>query len=96
MPELDLIEVFNSRTMLLRDSARTIELVKKHGLPCTAGSDAHVVREVGSAYIEMPEFNDAEQFRQALKQGRVYGHRTNPLIHSYGIRDRLVKLFRRS
>jgi predicted metal-dependent phosphoesterase TrpH len=96
MPELDLIEVFNSRTMLLRDSARTIELVKKHGLPCTAGSDAHVVREVGSAYIEMPEFNDAEQFRQALKQGRVYGHRTNPLIHSCGIRDRLVKLFRRS
>jgi predicted metal-dependent phosphoesterase TrpH len=96
MPELDLIEVFNSRTMLLRDSARTIELVKKYGLPCTAGSDAHVVREVGSAYIEIPEFNDAEQFRQALKQGRVYGHRTNPLIHSCGIRDRLVKLFRRS
>jgi predicted metal-dependent phosphoesterase TrpH len=93
---IDLIEVFNSRTMLLRDSARALELARRHDLPATAGSDAHIVQEVGSTYMEIPEFNDAEQFRQALKQGQVFGHRTNPLIHFYGIRNRLIKQFQRS
>ena len=96
IPDIDLIEVFNSRTMLLRDSARALELARRHDLPATAGSDAHIVREVGSTYMEIPEFNDAEQFRQALRQGQVFGHRTNFFIHFYGIRNRLVKQFQRS
>jgi predicted metal-dependent phosphoesterase TrpH len=96
LPEIDLIEVFNSRTMLLRDSARALEFAQKHALPGTAGSDAHIVQEVGSTYMEIPEFNDAEQFRQALRQGKVFGHRTNFFVHFYGIRNRLVKQFQRS
>ena len=96
LPDIDLIEVFNSRTMLLRDSARALELAQKHGLPGTAGSDAHIVREIGSTYMEIPEFNDAEQFRQALRQGKVFGHRTSFFIHFYGIRNRLVKQFQGS
>jgi hypothetical protein len=96
IPDIDLIEVFNSRTMLLRDSARALELARRHDLPATAGSDAHIVREVGSTYMEIPEFNDAEQFRQALRQGQVFGHRTNFFIHFYGIRNRLIKQFQRS
>jgi hypothetical protein len=96
IPDIDLIEVFNSRTMLLWDSARALELARRHDLPGTAGSDAHIVREVGGTYMEIPEFNDAEQFRQALRQGQVFGHRTNPLIHFYGIRNRLIKQFQRS
>ncbi len=93
---IDLIEVFNSRTMLLRDSARALEFARKHALPGTAGSDAHIVREIGSTYMEIPEFNDAEQLRQALRQGKILGHRTNFFIHFYGIRNRLVKQFQRS
>jgi predicted metal-dependent phosphoesterase TrpH len=96
LPEIDLIEVFNSRTMLLRDSTRALELARRHDLPATAGSDAHIVREVGSTYMEIPEFNDAGQFRQALRQGKIWGHRTNFLIHFYGIRNRLIKQFQRS
>jgi len=96
LPEIDLIEVFNSRTMLLQDSARALELARRHDLPGTAGSDAHIVREIGSTYMEIPGFNDAEQFRQALKQGQVFGHRTNFFIHFYGIRNRLIKQFQRS
>ena len=96
LPKIDLIEVFNSRTMLLRDSARALELARRHDLPATAGSDAHIVQEVGSTYMEIPEFNDAEQFRQALQQGKVFGHRTSFFIHFYGIRNRLVKQLQRS
>jgi len=96
IPDVDLIEVFNSRTMLLRDSARALELARRHDLPAIAGSDAHIVREVGSTYMEIPEFNDAEQFRLALRQGKVCGHRTSFFIHFYGIRNRLVKQFQRT
>ena len=96
LADIDLIEVFNSRAMLLRDSARALELAQKQGLPGTAGSDAHVAREIGSTYMEIPEFNDVEQFRQALRQGKVFGHRTSFWIHFYGIRNRLVKQFQRS
>ena len=96
LPEIDLIEVFNSRAMLLRDSARALELAQKQGLPGTAGSDAHIAREIGSTYMEIPDFNDAEQFRQALREGKVFGHRTSFFIHFYGIRNRLVKQFQRT
>jgi predicted metal-dependent phosphoesterase TrpH len=96
MPHVDLIEIFNSRTLLLRDTERARQLANKHSLPGTAGSDAHVVQEVGRSFVEMSEFNDAEQFRKALTQGKITGNRTSMLIHFYNIRNRLFKLLRRS
>lgn len=91
MPDIDLIEVFNSRTLLLRDSACALKLAQSHRLPVTAGSDAHTLQEIGNAYVELPEFNDTDQFRLALGQGQILGHRTSPLIHFYSIRDRVIK-----
>jgi predicted metal-dependent phosphoesterase TrpH len=97
LPNIDLIEVFNSKTVLLRYSQRALELAQKRGLPGTAGSDAHVVREIGSTYMEIPEFNDTEQFLQSVRQGKVFGHRTSLWMHFYiGIRNRLVKQFQRT
>ena len=97
LPKVDLIEVFNSKSMLLRDSARALELAQKHGLPGTAGSDAHVIQEIGSTYMELPEFNDVGQFLQSVQQGKVFGHRTSLWMHFYiGIRNRLVKQFQRT
>jgi hypothetical protein len=46
--------------------------------------------------MEIPEFNDVEQFQQALRQGKVFGHRASLWIHFYGIRNRLVKQFQRT
>jgi len=96
MPDVDLIEVFNSRTFLLQDSARALQFAQTQGLPGTVGSDAHVVREIGRSFIELPEFNDAEQFRLALGQGKIFTQRTSPLIGLYNIRNRLIKLLKRS
>lgn len=96
MSKVDLIEVFNSRTLLSRDAAHARELAQKYKLPGTVGSDAHVIQEVGRAYIEIPEFNDVEQFRQALVQGKIVGSKTSHLIHFYNIRNRLIKRLKRS
>jgi predicted metal-dependent phosphoesterase TrpH len=96
MPDVDLIEVFNSRTHLLRDSARALQLAQSHGLPGTAGSDAHTIKEIGRSFIELPEFNDAEQFRTALGQGKIFGRRSSPLIHFFNTKNRLIKRLKRS
>lgn len=95
-PDIDLIEVFNSRTYLLRDSARALQFAQSHGLPGTVGSDAHIIREIGRSYMELPEFNDAEQFRRALGQARIIRHKTGVLIHFYNVRNRLLKRLKRN
>ena len=94
--DIDLIEVFNSRTWLMRDSARARRLAQELGVPGTAGSDAHVVSEIGRAYVELPEFDGADGFRDSISQGQVFGRRTGTFIHLYNTRNRIIKRLSRS
>jgi predicted metal-dependent phosphoesterase TrpH len=95
-PDIDLIEVFNSRTWLQRDSAQARKLAHDLGVPGTAGSDAHVATEIGRAYVELPEFDDVEGFRTAIAQGQVHGSRTGMLVHFHNPRNRIIKRLKRS
>jgi hypothetical protein len=79
--QIDIIEVFNSRTLLPQNSAKALALALKYGVAKSAGSDAHTLYEIGNAYVEMPEFNGKDDFLQALEKGNISGHRTNPFIH---------------
>jgi len=96
IPDVDLIEIYNSRTFLQRDSSRALQFAQSHGLPCTVGSDAHVIGEIGRSFIELPEFNDAEQFRQAIVKGKIFTSKTSAWTQLYNIRNRLIKRFKRS
>ena len=79
--QIDIIEVFNSRSLLPLTSAKAQVFAQKYGIPQGAGSDAHTPCEIGNAYVEMPEFNGRDDFLNALAKGRIFGHRTNPLRH---------------
>lgn len=94
LPYIDIIEVLNSRIMLPRYSVRAERFAQAHGLLASAGSDAHTPGEIGNAYMEMPSFNDKDQFLTSLAQGRVIGHRTAPWIHLYCTWIKLVKAIR--
>ncbi len=96
LPEIDIIEVFNSRTHLLRDLALALSFAQSHGLAASAGSDAHTPGEIGRAYVEMPGFNGRDEFLQSLAQGRIVGRRSSPLVHLSGLRARLMKRLRRA
>jgi predicted metal-dependent phosphoesterase TrpH len=87
--QIDIIEVFNSRSPLLRSSAKAGLFAEKYGLAKSAGSDAHTAIEIGNAYIEIPEFSGKDDFLQALEKGKISGHRTNPLIHFASVWARL-------
>jgi len=87
--QIDVIEVFNSRTLLYRSSAKARVFADKCGIPGSAGSDAHTPDEIGNAYVEMPEFTDGDDFLKALARGKVVGYRTNPLTHIHSVLARL-------
>ncbi len=79
--QIDIMEVFNSRSPLLRSSAKALAFAQKYGIAKSAGSDAHTPDAIGDAYVEMAEFNGKDDFLQALAKGKIYGHRTNPITH---------------
>ena len=78
---IDIVEVFNSRSPLLRSSAKALAFAQKYGIAKSAGSDAHTPDAIGNAYVEMAEFNGKDDFLRALARGKIYGHRTNPVTH---------------
>ncbi len=95
LPELDIIEAFNSRTTFAADNARARRLAEELGLPMSAGSDAHSPGEIGNAYVEMPDFETPQQFLEALRQGKITGRRSIPLVHFVSTWAKLRRRFGR-
>lgn len=81
LPYVDIIEAFNARNLLLRDSEKAGRFAVEHGKLMAAGSDSHASVELGSVFVELPEFQGPEEFLQALRQSRIIGKRSNPLVH---------------
>jgi predicted metal-dependent phosphoesterase TrpH len=74
VPRLDAVESFNARTIHAKDNEKAQAFASKHNLPGTAGSDAHTTMEIGAAYLEMPAFSTAEEFRAGICQATIHGH----------------------
>lgn len=91
--QIDMIEVFNARSPLLRSATKARTFARKHDLPGTAGSDAHSSGEIGNTYVEMPEFNGRDDFLQALRKGKISRHRSSPLVHFSSTWTKLKKSF---
>lgn len=79
--DIDFVETLNARIVIPVHNKRAAEFARKHGLPASAGSDAHSGREVGRAYVEMQRFDGPAGFLASLRTGRVAGRLSSPLIH---------------
>ena len=94
--DIDLMEVLNSRSPFPANSNRARAFAAKNGIPGGAGSDAHTVQEIGNAYVEMPDFNDAGEFLRSLAQGKIRGKRSGMFVHFYSALARIrTKIARR-
>jgi len=71
---VDAIEAHNSKTSLKSLNVKAAEFGNEHHLALGAGSDAHVPLALGSAYMEMPDFDGPTDFLQKLRHGRIVGH----------------------
>ncbi len=78
---VDFVEVFNARCVFHGDNVRALQFAERHGLPGTAGSDAHTTYEIGRSVMLMEPFDGADGFLEALRQGRRVERATSPLIH---------------
>ena len=87
--QIDVLEVFNSRSPFPWTQTRARMFAEKFSIPKGAGSDAHSLQEIGNAYVEMPEFNGKGDFLQALAAGKISGHMSIPLVHFHSMWARL-------
>ncbi len=71
---VDAVEAINAKTSLRSLNERAAHFADEFGLPAGAGSDAHVPDALGSAYVEMPDFDGPADFLAKLPLGRVVGH----------------------
>jgi len=81
LSQVDIIETFNSRTPFSNGNAKAWKLAKENGKAASAGSDAHTLREIGRAYVEMPEFDGPDDFLNSLAQGKIFGQKSSYLAH---------------
>jgi predicted metal-dependent phosphoesterase TrpH len=91
MPDVDIVEVFNARSLSPNNSARAWHLSHKYGKPASAGSDAHTPSEIGNAYVEIPEFTGKDEFLASLAKGKISGSKSSPIVHFSSIWARLKK-----
>jgi len=71
---VDAIEVINAKTSLRSLNDRAAATAAARGLAAGAGSDAHVPDAIGAAFVEMPDFDGADDFIDKLRRGRPVGH----------------------
>ena len=82
--QVDALEVFNARCFLDADNRRAAELARQHGKAVTAGSDAHVVWEVGHGFVRVPPFEMTPAALVAsLMHAEPGGHLSGPWPHFF-------------
>lgn len=83
LPRLDAIEAFNARTIRAQDNERARVFATTHDLSVTAGSDAHTAMEIAAAYLELPVFATAEEFRTVLPLANIRGRLSPAWVHLF-------------
>lgn len=92
LPEVDIIEIFNARSFYRRFNTMSRRLALQHKLPASAGSDAHTPEEIGTTYVEMPDFDGKDGFLESLVHGRIVGKSSSPLVHLNSTLARIRKV----
>jgi len=86
--DIDAIETFNARAIHVEDNERAKKFAAQHQLPATAGSDAHSGLEIGAAYVKIPAFDSAQEFRAGVKQATIHGRLSPAWVHLFSTLSR--------
>jgi hypothetical protein len=78
---VDIVEVRNGRSDN-QVNQRAMQLCETLGAAPGAGSDAHMLNEVGAVYIEMEKFDGAQDFLAKLCRGKITGRRSGSCFDS--------------
>lgn len=81
LPEVDAIEVYNSRCMKPRFNREARQFAEKHTIAGTVGSDAHVTWELGRSLMSLKAFEGPEELRNMIRSGTPQVKWSPPWIH---------------
>ena len=92
--EINVVETFNARISQLRWNQAAVDWAKLHGVPMSAGSDAHTLSDIGSAWVEVPvqKIQTPQDLVKALAAGVPVGEWTHPVVaFAYKFWDRSLR-----
>ena len=92
--EIDVVETFNARISQLRWNQAAVDWAKLHDVPMSAGSDAHTLADIGSAWVEVPvqQIQTPQGLLEALRTGVPVGEWTHPVVaFAYKFWDRTLR-----
>jgi predicted metal-dependent phosphoesterase TrpH len=93
--QIDIVEVFNARTIPAQNMTLPGEFAARHHLPGGAGSDSHSAAEVGRAYVTIPDFEGRDGFLKAMAQAQIKARHHSPFIYVRSLARKIRKLLRR-
>jgi len=81
LPEVDAIEVFNSRCMDPDFNRLAQEFAERHNVPGTVGSDAHAAFELGRSLLLLDQFEGPDEMRKVIRNGIPKVKWSPPWVH---------------
>jgi predicted metal-dependent phosphoesterase TrpH len=81
LPDVDAIEVFNSRCMEPDFNRLAREFAEKHNIPGTVGSDAHAAFELGQSLLLLDQFEGPDEMRKVIRKGLPKVKWSPPWVH---------------
>lgn len=81
LPDIDAIEVFNSRCWLPDFNRQAQEFAEEHHIAGTVGSDAHTALELGRAVLLTEQFQGPDELRQVIHTGIPQVWLSPPWVH---------------
>jgi len=81
LPNLDMIETFNSRDILTGQDFGLIEKALQTGVVPVSASDAHLKIEVGRSYLTMEDFEGSEDFLEKIKKAQCVNRKSPFWVH---------------
>ena len=69
VPDVDAIEVYNSRCMNPNFNRLARAFAEKHNVPGTVGSDAHAAFELGRSILLLDQFEGPDEMRKVIRRG---------------------------
>jgi predicted metal-dependent phosphoesterase TrpH len=93
---IDLVETFNARISQPRWNRAAVAWAQDHKALMSAGSDAHTLADIGSAWVETPyqAIGGPEDLLRALEGGTPVGEWTHPgIAFAYKLWDRTRRRF---
>lgn len=80
--DIDVVEAFNARISFQRYNRQAAAWAAQHNVVTSAGTDAHRLADVGTAWAELPDqpINGPKDLLKALDKGEIMGQWTHPVI----------------